>query len=113
MPPPSAARPMPRPAPSAIRPKLLASPWFLIRSASAPCANATPEIVRMMRNGAAVARILMMRFMGFPSKSTRRSVLLVLDRHADVDHCEGAEHECLDEADEQAEQQERQRHDQR
>src|SRR5947207_15452609 len=112
MPPPSAARPMPRPAPRAIRPKFCARPAFLTCSAvCAGCANARPVIVKTTRNEATGARILSVRFMGFPSKSKRRygSVLLVLERHADVDHRERAEHECLDEADQQAKQEERQR----
>ena len=47
------------------------------------------------------------------SGSSMGSVLFVLDRHADVDHRQRAEHERLDHADEQAEQHERQRHEER
>src|SRR5262249_38831841 len=125
MPPPRAARPMPRPAPSEMRPKLLARPWSLtaLEAASAsPWANAMPEIVRMTSRVANDARILMVRFMGFPSLrrcSERRlvtgsgSVLLVFDRHPDVDHRERAEDQRLDQAHEEAQQEERQRYQER
>src|SRR5215467_3312465 len=111
MPPPRAARPMPRPAPSAICPKLLARPWLLIRSASeTACANAGLAISRTTSDDTTEARILIVRVMGVPSsRAKRESMLLMLDRHADVDHGEGGEHQRLDEAHQQAEQQERQR----
>src|SRR5437868_13529714 len=122
MPPPSAAMPMPRPAAIAIMPKLFARPWGLT-AASAPCAKASEEKPRMTRTVASEDRILMVRFMGgAPWEGAREavvsnaismigkaerfgkcSVILVLDRHADVDHRQRAEDERLDQADQEAE----------